>query len=74
MAEEVIDIFADNGFSIWGGDWQNPIDYQHFQVSRPLAEQLASLSAADAEIMFAQTIDRYRQCRRAGKRRLDCNR
>ncbi len=74
MAEKVIDIFADNGFSIWGGDWQNPIDYQHFQVGRPLAEQLASLSAADAEVMFAQTIDRYRQCRRAGKRRLDCNR
>jgi D-alanyl-D-alanine carboxypeptidase len=72
MAETVIDIFADNGFSIWGGDWHSPIDYQHFQVSRALAQQLASASAANARAIFEQHVERYRQCRRSGKSRGDC--
>src|SRR5579863_3992986 len=72
MAETVIDIFADNGFSIWGGDWHSPIDYQHFQVGRALAQQLASASAANARAMFEQHVERYRQCRRSGKSRGDC--
>jgi hypothetical protein len=72
MAERVIEIFADNGFSIWGGDWHSPIDYQHFQVSRTLAEQLASASAANAQAIFEQHVERYRQCRRSGKSRGDC--
>ena len=72
MAESVIELFADNGFSIWGGDWRDPIDYQHFQVSRALAEQLARVSAADAKAIFEQHVERYRQCRRSGKRINDC--
>jgi D-alanyl-D-alanine carboxypeptidase-like protein len=73
MAESVIELFADNGFSIWGGDWRDPIDYQHFQVSRALAEQLARVPAADAKAIFEKHVERYRQCRRSGKRRNDCN-
>lgn len=72
MAETVIDIFADNGFSIWGGDWHSPIDYQHFQVSRALAQQLASASAANARAIFEQHVESYRRCRRSGKSRGDC--
>jgi hypothetical protein len=45
MAEPVVDLFADNGFSIWGGDWHSPVDYQHFQVGRDLVEQLIGVSA-----------------------------
>ena len=74
MAESVIELFADNGFSIWGGDWRDPIDYQHFQVSRALAEQLARVSAADAKAIFEKHVERYRQCGRSGKRTSDCNR
>ena len=29
MAEAVVRIFAEDGFLIWGGYWDNPIDYQH---------------------------------------------
>ena len=72
MAETVIDIFADNGFSIWGGDWHNPIDYQHFQVSRALAQQLTQASATNAQAIFEQHVERYRGCRRSGKSRGDC--
>jgi hypothetical protein len=73
MAEPVIDIFADNGFSIWGGDWHNPIDYQHFQLSRALAERLTRVSAADAKAIFERQVERYRQCRRSGKSRKECS-
>jgi hypothetical protein len=73
MAESVVELFADNGFSIWGGDWRDPIDYQHFQLSRALAEQLARISAADAMTIFEKNVERYRQCRRAGNRRNDCS-
>jgi hypothetical protein len=64
MAESVIDAFADEGFSIWGGSWKSPIDYQHFQVSRGLAQQLARLPPAQAKTVFAQHVERYRACRR----------
>ena len=43
-AEDIIDIFAANGFTIWGGNWQNPIDYHHFQLPRDMAQQLVKLS------------------------------
>lgn len=72
MAETVIDIFTDNGFSIWGGDWHNPIDYQHFQVSRALAQQLSQASATNARAIFEQHVEQYRRCRRSGRSRQDC--
>jgi len=65
MAEAVIDVFAENGFLIWGGYWDDPIDYQHFQVSRGLAQQLAQMPAAQAQALFEERIQRYRRCRSA---------
>jgi len=63
MTEAVIDVFAHNGFLIWGGYWDNPIDYQHFQVGRDMAEHLARASPAEAEAMFNQLVQRYQACR-----------
>lgn len=62
MAEEVVDVFAEHGFLIWGGNWDAPIDYQHFQVSRPLAERLAALPVAQARTVFNAYVERYRSC------------
>jgi hypothetical protein len=64
MAESVVDLFADEGFLIWGGYWDDPVDYQHFQVSRKLAEQLARLSSAEATAIFEKRVQQYRKCRR----------
>jgi hypothetical protein len=69
MAEAIIDVFARNGFLIWGGYWDDPIDYQHFQVSRSLAEQLARVSPAAARAAFEGHVERYRTCRRSTGRR-----
>jgi hypothetical protein len=68
MAEQVIDVFADNGFVIWGGYWDDPIDYQHFQVGRSLAEQLAHLAPAQAQAEFDRHVEKYRACRRTSSR------
>jgi D-alanyl-D-alanine carboxypeptidase len=56
FAEAVIHVFAEEGFSIWGGYWKSSIDYQHFQVSRGLAEELARLTPAQARAAFAQHV------------------
>ena len=73
MAETVVDVFADNGFLIWGGDWHDPIDYQHFQLGREMAEQLARLPSAAARDVFEKRTEQYRQCRQSGKTRTACN-
>ncbi len=54
--ETVIDIFAKNGFSIWGGKWNDPIDLHHFQVTREQAEALASLSYEEGIEYFSKLI------------------
>jgi len=68
MAEAVVDLFADNGFLIWGGYWDDPIDYQHFQVSRKLATQLVALPPDQAELAFEKYVQSYRSCRGAAPR------
>lgn len=59
VAEDVVKIFADNGFMVWGGYWDDPIDYQHFDIGRPLAEELAELPPAAARARF----ETYLTCR-----------
>ncbi|WP_342220716.1 M15 family metallopeptidase [Rickettsiella endosymbiont of Miltochrista miniata] len=63
MAEEAIDIFAENGFISWGGYWNYPIDYQHFEVgSRKFVQQLINLSPCKAQRVFNQYAKSYADC------------
>lgn len=32
MTEEIVDVFADHGFTEWGGNWPDRPDYHHFQI------------------------------------------
>lgn len=68
MAEEVVELFARHGFTTWGGDWDAPIDYQHFQTSRKLAQQLAALPPDQARAAFDAHVAAYRRCRTGGTR------
>ncbi len=72
MAESVVDLFAEHGFSNWGGSWVYELDYQHFAVSRGLALRLARLSPSEAQALFEETVERYLTCRRAGRARSVC--
>jgi D-alanyl-D-alanine carboxypeptidase len=68
MAEAVVRLFAEDGFLMWGGYWDSPIDYQHFQVSRELAERLAGLPSSQAAGYFDRVINRFRACERSHPR------
>lgn len=48
----VVELFKQNGFDVWGGTWNNPVDWQHFQPSRATAEWLAFMSPEDAILLF----------------------
>jgi len=52
MAEQIIDVFKENGFTSWGGHWDTPIDYQHFQVPRTMADHLIKMSPEEATAFF----------------------
>jgi D-alanyl-D-alanine carboxypeptidase len=62
MVEPVIDVFAENGFLIWGGNWNNPIDYQHFQVGRAMARRLVAAAPQTAASIFNRLVQQYRDC------------
>jgi len=52
MVEPIVEIFKKHGFKIWGGQWNNPIDWQHFQLSRAVAQLLAAQTPEDAKELF----------------------
>ncbi|CAH6824253.1 Peptidase_M15_4 domain-containing protein [Vibrio chagasii] len=63
MAEDVVELFAHHGFMIWGGDWNSPIDTQHFEVgSRKFVNQLLSKPKPEAKVLFERYVESYRQC------------
>lgn len=70
MAEQVVRLFAEQGFTVWGGYWDSPVDYQHFQFSRAMAERLAALPEAQARALYLRRLDGLRHClRKADKGR-----
>lgn len=44
--QEVVEIFKKNEFNVWGGNWDFPLDYHHFEVSK---ETLNALKIVDFE-------------------------
>jgi hypothetical protein len=62
MAESVTSLFAELGFTVWGGYWDTPIDYQHFQFSRSFAEKLAALPEAPARKLYLQHLEKLGSC------------
>lgn len=61
MAEPIVALFKTHGFAIWGGQWHNPIDYQHFQVTRAFAQVLAQLPAQEAQVLYEFAHERSAQ-------------
>ena len=66
LAEEVVDLFAEHGYLVWGGDWNSPIDYQHFEVGdQAFARRLAQATPSEAASLVDARLERYRRCRAA---------
>ncbi|MEZ4487700.1 MAG: M15 family metallopeptidase [Cyanobacteriota/Melainabacteria group bacterium] len=57
MVEEIIPVFAQHGFVVWGGTWTTPIDYHHFQLPRFMVELLASLEPEEGRSLLAQYME-----------------
>lgn len=55
MVEAIETIFSQNGFPVWGGNWNDPLDWHHFQTSRLVAEALTIMSPDDAKLFFELT-------------------
>ena len=63
MAEDVVELFAQNGFFIWGGNWSYPIDYQHFQIGpRNFVKILATKSVKKGRLIIESYINMYKKC------------
>lgn len=54
MVEHIVEIFFKNGFDVWGGLWNEPIDYHHFEVNRQLADRLAKTDKKEGEILWSK--------------------
>jgi hypothetical protein len=54
----VVELFQQHGFHVWGGNWNDPVDWQHFQPSRATAEWLAFMSPEDANALFELYIEK----------------
>lgn len=52
FAEEVVEVFARHGYYWWGGYWDTPIDYQHFQLDRNVSYVLAQMNETEAKWFF----------------------
>lgn len=52
MVEPIVQIFKKNGFKIWGGQWNTPIDWQHFQTPRAVSKMMAAMKPDDAKEFF----------------------
>ncbi|MEI8321310.1 MAG: M15 family metallopeptidase [Alphaproteobacteria bacterium] len=56
MVEPIVNLFHQNGFRNWGGDWDTPIDLHHFEVFRNITEFLAVLSYEEGQRFFDQYV------------------
>lgn len=59
MAEPIVELFKENCFPIWGGNWNIPKDYHHFQTSRLTAIILANTSYNVGKKFFEYYINNY---------------
>lgn len=54
FAESIVEVFGRHGFYWWGGYWDTPIDYQHFQLDRQVSYILAEMDRNEGEVFFNQ--------------------
>jgi hypothetical protein len=57
--ERVMEIFAKNGFPIWGGNWQNPKDYHHFEILPNISQLLITMNKQDSQTFLTKSIEFY---------------
>jgi hypothetical protein len=56
MVEPIVALFAKHGFTVWGGSWNTPIDWQHFQPARDVAERLVAMPYEQGREWYLQEL------------------
>jgi len=59
--DKIVSIFKKYGFNIWGGYWDEPIDYHHFQIPKYIASFLPKISPEDGVKVFDLHVD-FQRC------------
>ncbi|AIL66035.1 hypothetical protein NOVO_08575 [Rickettsiales bacterium Ac37b] len=75
MVENIVDVFARHGFIRWGGEWDTPIDYHHFEIgSQDFVNELLSQSPDVALQTFNRYAKDYNDCLLANKEKPETER
>ena len=68
-SKRIVNLFKEHGFLRWGGDWNAPIDFQHFEVYRTDALLLLSMydsaysyQSNSSKAYFDKYVNFYNQC------------
>jgi len=54
--EDVVNVLAKHGFSDWGGSWNDPIDYHHFQIEWEHIMKLNEMNYDDGMSYYREII------------------
>lgn len=52
QVESIVPVFKSHGFFVWGGEWETPVDYMHFEVPRGVAHILAHMPYRDGATFY----------------------
>ncbi len=63
ITQEVVDIFKKYGILRWGGDWNFPIDYMHFEIYRDNALLFLTMNTDESKKYFKSYTNFYNRCR-----------
>ncbi|WP_298775251.1 M15 family metallopeptidase [uncultured Shewanella sp.] len=65
IVDGVVDVFKQQGVLRWGGDWNNPIDYMHFEIYRDNAILFLTMDRNESVQYFNRYKAFYKSCQRA---------
>ena len=63
ITTEIVDAFKENGILRWGGDWNNPIDYQHFEIYRDNSILFLTMTKDESIEYFNKYKNFYNSCK-----------
>ena len=67
VIDDFVDVFKENGILRWGGDWNYPIDYMHFEIYRDNAVLFLTMTKSESLEYFKLYQKFYNTCKRKFK-------
>ncbi|WP_299496842.1 M15 family metallopeptidase [uncultured Shewanella sp.] len=64
IVDGIVDVFKNHGILRWGGDWNSPIDYMHFEIYRDNAILFLTMNKIESIRYFNQYTAFYHTCKK----------